>query len=920
VASERVVKVRLSAQIAEYKKGMADAAAATRAVGTEGEKLAQIEKSMQLVGRTGVAVGAAIGVGLGIAVAKFAEFDQAMSNVLATGDDARESQDALREAALEAGASTVFSATESANAIEELAKAGLGASDILGGALTGSLDLAAAGGLGVARAAEIAATTLQQFQLAGEDATHVADLLAAGAGKAMGDVEDIAQALNQAGLVASQFGISVEETVGTLSAFASAGMLGSDAGTSFRTMLLRLANPTEEVKNLMAGLGIEAYDSQGQFIGLAALAGELESSLSGMTQQQRDTTLAMIFGQDAIRGANILLREGEDGIRQWTRAVDDQGYAAETAATRLDNLKGDIEALQGALDTAFITMGSAADGPLRFFTQSLTEAVDLFNALPEGAQQAVFWVGSVASVATVAGGAFLLAVPHIVEYREAIKLLGTGAQRTSQVLGALGKGAGIGVAVAATITIASNALIDYAREIRGTDEAVAVATTTNRGFLESMEDLGVTTDASAKQVKNALRGLAEGNILGSVGTDIQVLRDALIELDKGMVDLPLTDATAKFRAWGEELGLSKTEMSTMLSELPELRKAIQAHLTASGDAADEQAVLTFALDEGAKIVAAVAEETEIATTNLEDMRTALSDVGSTAMDMGAAMDDALSAVNALGEAAQVEGVALDGTNDASIGLRDSIRDVEQAHRDAADAIIANGGTLEEARAEWGRGREAILLQLEAMGLSRDEAVAWADANLGSASSVEDALISVADAARDIPANPTINLQLMGYSEAYQYLTNVQQLLRNITGNNQIRVSTGQGGQGGLVVGNENGGLYERARLKAFADGGFASGIYPGGAEIHKFAERTLPWEAYISPKPDKRAENYGVWMEAGRRLGFEQSPSQQVSLDGVSITGTLSIGGDGLARIIDGRIVQADAASERVLRQGVRPW
>ena len=142
-----------------------------------------------------------------------------------------------------------------------MAKAGLSARDILAGGLTGALDLAAAGGLGVAEAAGIAATTLQQFQLDGEEATHVADLLAAGAGKAMGDVTDLGTALDQAGLVASQFGLSVDETVGTLSAFASAGMLGSDAGTSMRTMLLRLANPTKEVADLMSSLGISAYDT-----------------------------------------------------------------------------------------------------------------------------------------------------------------------------------------------------------------------------------------------------------------------------------------------------------------------------------------------------------------------------------------------------------------------------------------------------------------------------------------------------------------------------------------------------------------------------------------------------------------------------------------------------------------------------------
>src|SRR5690606_28156325 len=153
----------------------------------------------------------------------------------------------------------------------------------LNGGLNGALDLAAAGGIAVSEAAAVAATTLQQFGLEGNQASHVADLLAAAAGKAMGDVGDMSQALKQSGLVADQFGVSVEATAGTLAAFASAGLLGSDAGTSFRTMLLRLANPTGEVKDLMEELGIQAYDASGQFVGLAGLAGELETALFDMT-------------------------------------------------------------------------------------------------------------------------------------------------------------------------------------------------------------------------------------------------------------------------------------------------------------------------------------------------------------------------------------------------------------------------------------------------------------------------------------------------------------------------------------------------------------------------------------------------------------------------------------------------------------
>src|SRR5690606_31556125 len=113
-----------------------------------------------------------------MAVSKFAEFDQQMSYVQAATHETAGNMDLLRQAALDAGASTVFSATEAAQAVEELSKAGISTADILAGGLTGSMDLAAAGGLGVARAAEISATALQQFGLEGSQASHVADVLA----------------------------------------------------------------------------------------------------------------------------------------------------------------------------------------------------------------------------------------------------------------------------------------------------------------------------------------------------------------------------------------------------------------------------------------------------------------------------------------------------------------------------------------------------------------------------------------------------------------------------------------------------------------------------------------------------------------------------------------------------------------------
>jgi len=183
------------------------------------------------------------------------------------------------------------------------------------------------------------------FELKGSDVSHVADLLAAGAGKAQGSVDDMGMALKQSALVAKQTGLSIEDTTGALAQFASAGLLGSDAGTSFKTMLQRLTPQSDEAADLMNQLGLNAYDASGQFIGLEAYAGKLRDGLSRLTPEARNAALATLFGSDAVRAAAVLYEGGAEGVRKWREAVDDSGFAAAQAAILMDNLAGDVEQL-----------------------------------------------------------------------------------------------------------------------------------------------------------------------------------------------------------------------------------------------------------------------------------------------------------------------------------------------------------------------------------------------------------------------------------------------------------------------------------------------------------------------------------------------------------------------------------------------
>lgn len=414
----RNITVRLLADTSNFTAGMAKVSGESQKTATTMEAAGGKSKLIT----TGIAAAGVAATALGVAAVRMAaDFDASMSTVQANTGASADEMNQLRQAAIDAGADTIYSATESADAINELGKAGLSTSDILSGGLSGALNLAASDGMAVGDAAELMATTLKQFNLTGAESTQVADALAAGAGKAVGSAHDLGLALNQAGLVANSMGASMQETTGTLAAFANAGMIGSDAGTSLKTMLQRLASPTDKAQTLMDELGINVYDANGKFIGLAGAAGQLQNGLSGLSQQERNAALNTIFGADAVRAANVLYEQGAEGIDDWTKAVSQSGYAADLAAKKNDNLKGDLENLSGSFESLMISLGEGGQGPLRSLVQTLDTLVDGFASLPAPVQQ------SIVLMAALVGGS--------VAVHKAMGPLNSSSSQLAQTLG-----------------------------------------------------------------------------------------------------------------------------------------------------------------------------------------------------------------------------------------------------------------------------------------------------------------------------------------------------------------------------------------------------------------------------------------------------------------------------------------------------
>ena len=882
MAADRSVKVQLTAQVQGFIDGMEKSAKAAREVGTESEKLAAQKQAFQMLGASALLMGAAAAAGVTLAVAKWADFDQAMSNVQAATGESEAGMEALSNAALDAGARTVFSAEEAANAIEELAKAGVSTADILNGGLDGALDLAAAGGLGVADAAGIAATALKTFNLQGSDMAHVADLMAAGAGKAMGDVTDMSAAFNQSAMVANSMGLSIEETTGTLAAFASQGLLGSDAGTSFKSMLQSLTPTSGKAADTMKELGISAYDAQGNFIGMSAFAGNLRDSLKDLTVEQQQAAMKTIFGSDAVRAATVLYSEGEEGVRGWIDAVDDQGYAADQAATRLDNLKGDIEALGGALDTALIKTGSAGNEVLREMVQWITSAVDMYNELPAPLQSVALGVGVVSAGIALLGGGMALALPKFVEFWGHLNTLGVTTRSAGDALAGLGRFMtgpwSVALIAAAAVTLVllgeKQKMVTNSKELAQTLDKETGAVTENstawaankleqEGILAMAERLGI----SSKDMTDAWLGNEDA------------MKRVNVQLEKWATNSDFRDKNADWKGWSGDLRSVQSALEGSNGMLAEAKDKHERLKSATEETAD-------ASGDGAEAIDGVAAAAETAAGSLDEMKAALNGVAGATLSMSEAKDAALSAINSLTEAVKAEGATLEGTDNASIALRDSMRDVETSHRDSAVAILENKGSMEEAMGAWQAGRQKVIEMRVAMGESQEQAVAWADQNLGSAAEVSSAMKGVSDAVNGIPPGKNINLTASG--NALSMIKELNSWLASTPETKNISIS-GTGGISGLA----NGGVFSGG-VKAFANSGFEPGIYPytsGG--IHKFAEEY--GEAYISMDPARRPRSIGVWQEAGRRLGVGSGDSGPRVTNNISITAAPGMDEEGLA-------------------------
>jgi TP901 family phage tail tape measure protein len=722
--------IKITGDVAGLKTALSDAASSVSAAG---------DKMQGLGTKLSLGVTAPIAGIAAMAVNSAATFEQSM-NVMqqVSGATAAEMQ-GLQEQALQLGAQTSFSAGEAAAAMLELSKAGLSASEVAA-AIGGTLDLAAAGGLGLAQAAEITANAVNAFGLEASQANSVANLLAAAANASSVEVTDLAYGMQMAGAVFSSSGQSLETLNTALALLGNNGLKGSDAGTSLKTMLMSLTAPTDTAAKQLQSLGVSVYDAAGnmralpdvmndlqsalygthavtvtssnltaeqaermsylqktikstqkkladyqagiagvaqsendkvvavdrlnrvlaaaqaEYAGLASIGGTTSTVMQTLTEAQRNQALTAIFGSDAIRAANILLKEGTTGWQEMAAALGNETAAADVANARMKGMAGAVEYFKGSVDSFLISTALPFLDSMSGIVRMAADGITALGSLPEPVQQ----VGlAVAAVAAAAG-------PALIGLGTALKVAAAGMSGLAIAMGVLTGPIGLLVAAVAALGAAWYFNWGGIREITASVVASVGETLTALGqyFLAVVEDGDYLNDwlthlPEVMQEPTA----AIGQFVAEAGAAWQRLTEAFAS-GQTSVSGVVGELVALFTGLGADL-YSTTENLT----------AFVAALTGSGESASQVTATIVAASESfaafresavaafeqfsASVQTVMAQVGEILAPAFERVQEAFGGLGENVGQLAPHFEGLLTAVQGMGEAILpvIEGVA-----------------------------------------------------------------------------------------------------------------------------------------------------------------------------------------------------------------------------------------------------------------------
>jgi len=502
------------------------------------------------------------------------------------------------------------SANDAAAAMTELAKGGFSVEQSMAAA-RGSLQLAAAAGVSATEAATLQSSALQAFGLDASSAGKMSDTLANAANASSAEITDVAYALQAAGTVANQFGLTAEDTSAAIALLANNGIKGSDAGTLLKTSLLALTDQGKPAQGAIQELGLKVYDAQGKFVGLHALMEQLGMAAGSMTAEQYQAATATLFGSDAMRFAGVAAKDGSKSYDLMRTAIDRQGAAADVAAAKTKGLPGAYERVKNAIESLQLKAYDVLEGPISKLLDGLSGGLDKFSDswdklagggglssvgdAVKGALPAFLKIGeslgkAAATIGVVAWKAFAAALETAANILKgltpALNVLGNLLRDNQGLVTALVAGwvafktvPGILGSVSSAFLPLSTAIGNIGPKLAAMRTGVAGAAGswgTMVGYLKQANPQMSTAQANMTLLKNGASGLASGGI-GVVRGAMSGLVGAL----GGPLNIALMGATALF--------------GVIASKNAEASAAMDGYRDAAKRAADAQVELNNAL-------------------------------------------------------------------------------------------------------------------------------------------------------------------------------------------------------------------------------------------------------------------------------------------------------------------------------------
>ena len=372
-------------------------ATALQKIAATGEKWKEVGGNIENAGKKLLPVTATVTAFGTASVKTAADFESSMSKVAAvSGASGKELED-LTAKAREMGSKTKFSASEAAEAMNYMAMAGWKTEDMLSG-IEGVMNLAAASGEDLATTSDIVTDALTAFGLSAQDSGHFADVLAAASSNANTNVSMMGETFKYAAPIAGALGFSVEDTAEAIGLMANAGIKGSQAGTSLRTIMTNLSGDVKICGQNIGEVMIATTNADGSMRDLSDILADCRTAFSGLSESEKAAAAESLVGKNAMSGFLALMNAGEGDIAKLSGAINNCNGAAQSMAdTMNDNLEGQLTILKSQLQELAISFGEILLPAVKSIVSFLQGFINVLNSMPDGMKQTIVTIALVAA-------------------------------------------------------------------------------------------------------------------------------------------------------------------------------------------------------------------------------------------------------------------------------------------------------------------------------------------------------------------------------------------------------------------------------------------------------------------------------------------------------------------------------------------